>query len=184
MNVLATSGESAPYPWHLARQRVLPDGRPVLVRPVHPDDAPHEASFLAHLSAEARTNRFQRLSGVSPEELARFHTRIDYDRHMAYVCCAREGGRELIVGDARYFVHPDRRSCEFGIVVADAWRHTGVAQALMRELMAHAKQAGIETMESFVLRSNRDMLDFATALGFAVEDVPLEPDRVRITRTL
>jgi acetyltransferase len=161
---------------------VLPDGTPVLVRPVHPDDAAHEASFLAHLSAEARANRFQRLSELRPEELARFYTRIDYREHMAYVCCAREGGKELIVGDARYFANPDRRSCEFGIVVADAWRHTGVAQVLMRELLAHAKQAEFSTIGSFVLRSNKDMLDFATALGFGIEAVPFDPARVRITR--
>lgn len=163
---------------------MLPDGRPVLVRPVHPDDAPHEASFLAHLSAEARRNRFQRLAGPEREQLARFYTRIDYDEHMAYVCTARENGVERIVGDARYFANPDRRSCEFGIVVADDWHHTGVAQLLMRELMAHAKERGFRSMGSLVLSSNRDMLDFAASLGFCVEEIPLDPSRVRISKAL
>jgi acetyltransferase len=172
------------YPWHLARERVLPDGRPVLVRPIHPDDAPHEASFLAHLSPQARENRFQRLAGPEQAQLARFYTRIDYDEHMAYVCTARENGVERIVGDARYFAHPDRRGCEFGIVVADDWHHTGVAQLLMRELMAHAKDRGFRSMASLVLSDNRAMLDFAAALGFRVEALPHDPARVRIARAL
>lgn len=172
------------YPWHLARERVLADGRPVLVRPIHPDDLPHEASFLAHLSPEARHNRFERLGEPQLRDLAAFYTAVDYDRHMAFVCTAREGGRELIVGDARYFANPDGRSCEFGIVVADAWRHAGVAQHLMRSLMDDAKEKGFRTMASLVLRANRDMLDFAGSLGFAVEDLPPGSDRVRITRSL
>lgn len=172
------------FPWHLARERVLPDGRPVLVRPIHPGDAPHEASFLAHLSPEARRNRFQRLAGPEQAQLARFYTNIDYDEHMAYVCTARENGVERIVGDARYFAHPDRRSCEFGIVVADDWHHTGVARLLMRELMAHAKEQGFRSMASLVLRDNRDMLDFAASLGFETQEMPLDRERVRIRKAL
>lgn len=173
-----------PYPWHLARERVLADGRPVLVRPVHPDDLPHEASFLAHLSAEARRTRFQRLSGPDVKALARFYTHVDYADHMAFVCTAREGGRELIVGDARYLANADGASCEFGIVVADAWRHSGVAQHLMRALMERAKEQGLRSISSFVLRDNTDMIDFARSLGFEVEALPVEPDRLRITRAL
>jgi acetyltransferase len=172
------------YPWHLARERVLPDGRAVLIRPIHPDDAPFEASFLSHLSAQSRRDRFQRLTDPDPAALARFYTQVDYKDHMAFVCAAREGGRELLVGDARYFVNPGSRSCEFGIVVADDWRHTGAAQVLMRSLMAHAREAGLRTMASFVQPSNTGMLDFAASLGFEAEDVPLDPQRVRITRRL
>jgi acetyltransferase len=163
---------------------VLADGRPVLVRPMHPDDAPHVARFITHLSPEARRNRFQLASSHDPQALARFHAQVDYAGHMAFVCTARENGRELIVGDARYFANPDRKSCEFGIVVADGWRHTGVAQHLMRSLTADAKDKGFRTMGSLVLRGNRDLLDFAVALGFAVEDLPRERERVRITRML
>ena len=176
--------DRAVYPWHLARERVLKDGRAVLVRPIHPDDALHVASFLAHLSVETRRNRFQLASTPDAKDLARFYTQVDYDRHMAFVCTARDNGRELIVGDARYFANPDRRSCEFGIVVADRWRHTGVAQHLMRALLAHAKDRGIAAMGSFVMRANRDMLDFARSLGFGVEDLPADPERVRITLAL
>jgi acetyltransferase len=173
-----------PYPWHLARERVLADGRPVLVRPVHPEDLPHEASFLAHLSPETRRTRFQRLSGPDLKALARFYTHVDYQDHMAFVCTAREGAREIIVGDARYLANPDGASCEFGIVVADDWRHAGVAQHLMRALMARAKEQGLRSISSFVLRDNQDMVDFARSLGFAVEALPLEPDRLRIEKTL
>jgi acetyltransferase len=172
------------YPWHLARERVLADGRRVLVRPIHPDDLPHEASFLAHLSPQARHQRFQRLSSADLEHLAGFYTRVDYKDHMAFVCTAREGARESIVGDARYLANADGASCEFGIVVADAWRHTGVAQHLMRALLAHAKASGIRIMASIVLRENRDMLDFARELGFEVTEMPDEPDCLRIEKTL
>jgi GNAT superfamily N-acetyltransferase len=144
------------YPWHLARERVLADGRRTLVRPIHPDDLP----------------------------LAGYHTRVDYKDHMAFVCTARDGARESIVGDARYLANPDGVSCEFGIVVADAWRHTGVAQHLMRALMARARENGIRTMASLVLRENSDLLDLARELGFEVTEMPHEAHCLRIAKTL
>lgn len=54
----------------------------------------------------------------------------------------------------------------------------------MRELMAHAKERGFRSMGNLVLSSNRDMLEFAASLGFAIEDIPLDPSRMRISKRL
>jgi acetyltransferase len=172
------------YPSHLSRQRALPDGRPVLIRPVHPDDAPHEWYFLAHLSPEARRNRFQGWAGPIDRRLADFYTRVDYDRHMAFICAAEQDGADLIVGEARYLANADGESCEFGVVVADAWRHTGVAELLMQSLMAAARDKGLRTMASLVLSDNKAMLDFARELGFEVQPVEEDPAHVRIVKKL
>ena len=174
----------ASYPGHLARQRVLPDGRPVLIRPILPEDEQHERRFLARLSADTRRKRFKQWAGSRDGELAHFHTDLDYDKHMALVCAARDEQGDRLVGEACYLANPDRRSCEFAIVVADDWQHTGVAQLLMRDLMHAAAERGIQTMASLVLASNTGMLDFSRELGFALEPVAEDPRLVRITKTL
>ena len=168
------------YPAHLARQRVIRDGRAVIVRPVRPDDEAALTAFFAGLSDEARRLRFQHFTGAMTDALRHFYTHIDYDRHMAFVCEA--DGR--IVGDARYVANPSTRSCELGIVVADDWHHTGVAQLLMHALVRAAQARGFETMEGVVLAENSDMLDFVRELSFDARRSDEDPTLVRIVKKL
>ena len=156
----------------------------MLHRPIRPEDELHEQRFLARLSPDARRKRFQQWAGRIDGELAHFYTNIDYDRHMAFVCAARDEQGDRLVGEARYIANPGGESCEFGIVVADDWQHTGVAQLLMRDLMHVAAERGIQTMASLVLASNAGMLDFARELGFALAPAAEDPRLVRITKTL
>lgn len=109
-----------------------------------------------------------------------FLTRVDYDRHMAFAC---EWDGHLI-GHSRYVVNPDGRSCEYGIVVSDDWRHSGVAQLLMEALIRAARARKLDTMEGLVLSENRDMLDFARALGFEASAEPSDPALVRVVKKL
>jgi acetyltransferase len=174
----------ADYRSQLQRQRVLADGRGVLIRPIRANDEPRANEFLDGLSGDTRRRRFIRYAMPRGDALVHFFTHIDYDRHMAFVCEATVGGEPQIVGDARYVGNADRRSCEFGIVVADDWHHTGIAQLLMSELMREARRRGFETMEGLVLRDNADMIGFVSALGFSVSDTPQDPALVRVVKRL
>jgi len=151
---------------------------------VRPDDAQAEREFLDRLSPGARRRRFIKYAHAPDDDLIHFFTHIDYDRHMAFVAEARNGARGELVGDARYTGNPDGRSCELGIVVADDWHHTGLAQLLMQELTRAAQARGFQTMQGVVLRANRDMLDFVGALGFAAAPSPEDARLVRITKRL
>jgi acetyltransferase len=163
-----------------AERRQLADGRTVLIRPVRAEDQASEREFFAGLSRETRRLRFHRVTGALPDALMHFYTHIDYDRHMAFVC--ESEGR--IVGDARYFANSGLRSCELGIVIADDWHHSGIAQLLMQALIGAARARGFETMEGLVLSENRDMLDFVRELGFEARVAPEDPELVRIVRKL
>jgi acetyltransferase len=174
----------AAYPSELVCSRQLADGRRVVIRPIRPDDEPREHQFLDELSGDTRRRRFMRYAFPQHDALVHFFTQVDYERHMAFVCEASVEGEPHLIGDARYMANPDGRSCEFGIVVADDWHHSGIAQLLMAELMRAARKHGFETMEGLVLRDNADMLGFVSALGFAVQDMPEEPGLVRVVKRL
>ena len=168
------------YPSHLARERFARDGHAVRVRPVRAEDEAALGAFYGGLSEQTRRLRFQRFTGALTDALMRFYTHIDYHRHMAFVCEA--GGR--IVGDARYVANPGARSCELGIVVADDWHHTGVAQLLMQALVRAAQARGFETMAGLVLADNGDMLDFVRELGFEAQPSDQDASLVRIVKKL
>jgi acetyltransferase len=169
---------------HLGERRTLADGRTVTLRPVQPDDEAAERRFFARLSPETRRLRFMKFVRALNEELIHVFTRVDYHRHMAFVCEATLDGREEIVGEARYAANPDGRSCEFSIVIADDWHKSGIGGLLMNALVRYAKASGFESMEGIVLRDNRTMVKFVRALGFEVTPVEQEPTLLRVVRRL
>jgi acetyltransferase len=174
----------AEYPAQLERQHTLADGRTVTLRPIRADDQPGEQAFFDRLCAEARRMRFMKFVHVVNERLLHAFTHLDYDSRMAFVCEAEVGGARRIVGEARYAAIDDTKSCDFGIVVADDWHKTGIAGLLMLALIDYARGHGFETMESIVLRENRDMLRFVKALGFELRPVREDPTLLLVTKRL
>lgn len=173
----------ADYPAHLTRTHCLHNGRKVIIRPVRADDAARMLTFLKTLSGESRYLRFLKWIGAPSDKLAQFMTHIDYERHMAFVCTAPQGADEEIIGEARY-VADAAGTCEFGIVIADAWRKSGIAGVLMALLIEVARARGLKVMEGSVLHSNTTMLKFVRGLGFAVHAVPEDLTTVRVVKPL
>jgi RimJ/RimL family protein N-acetyltransferase len=174
----------AEYPSHLVRHHCLPGGRTVTLRPIRPDDADRVREFVTELSEESRYMRFQKWVHAPSDEVIRFLTEVDYDCHMALVCTVQEGGRETIVGEARYVSDLSGRSCELGVVIADAWHKSGIAGLLMGALIQIARKRGLARMEGFVLSRNAEMLRFVRALGFKTEPAPQDSSIVRISKKL
>lgn len=174
----------AAYPAHLVHNHRLLDGRVVTVRPVRRDDVQRAQAFLSGLSGENRYLRFQKWIEVPSDQLACHLADVDYDRHMAFVCTAGSGDDAPIVGDARYYVNSDNESCEFGVMIADAWHNTGVAGLLMDDLMNAARRRGLTRMEGQVLAANPSMLHFARGLGFTVSSFPEDRTTLRVVKDL
>jgi len=174
----------AGYPSHLMRERCLADGRTVVIRPVRPEDLDGMRRFFAGLSAEAKRMRFMKFVHDVNERMLHAFTHIDYEKQMAFVCEARIDGEPRIVGDARYGAIPGTRSCEFGVVIADAWHKSGIAGLLMAELIGAARAGGYETMESLALRENAAERRFAKALGFEERPSAEDPGAVRTVKRL
>lgn len=144
----------------------LANGETVRVRPIRPADAALEQAFVKDLSPESRYSRFMGDVGeLSPEMLERF-TRIDYPHDLALIVTHVEAEREREIAVARYITLPDAHTCEYAIVVADAWQHHGIGHRLMEALIRFARDGGLARMEGYVLATNRSMLELMHSLGF------------------
>jgi acetyltransferase len=173
-----------PYPASLASTLELADGSRLRLRPIRPEDAELEKAFISRLSQ--RTMRLRFLSGLrdlTPQMLARF-TQIDYDREMALVAIVGEGGTQEEVGVCRYITLPGGDTCEFAIVVADAWQSRGLGRRMMTRLMEVAAASGLTTMEGYVAADNSGMLELCAALGFNIEREPDDPHTRRVVAAL
>jgi acetyltransferase len=167
------------YPAYLVQSVTLRDGSSIVIRPIRPEDALIEQAFVRNLSEESRYYRFMdAIRELSPQMLAHF-THVDYERHMALIAVTGDGAGEAQVGVARYIATQAPRTCEFAIVVADAWQHRGVGAALMRILIGAAREHGFALMFGEVLASNHAMLSFTRRLGFREVQDATDP---RVTR--
>jgi acetyltransferase len=172
------------YPAHLERAHRLFDGRTVIIRPVRRNDAVMERDFLAELSGESRYLRFHKWVNAPSDKLIHFLTDVDYERHLALVCITVIKGREVLVGEARYVVEAGGGNCEFGIMIADGWRKSGIAGLLMADLIKAARECGMRSMEGLVLTRNAAMLRFARGLGFEIQPLAGDLATMRIVKTL
>ena len=166
-----------PYPDRLVTPVQLNDGTDIMIRPIRPEDAEIEQQFIRSLSNEARYFRFMSsLHELSQEMLVRF-TQIDYHNEMALIAVRPKSDGEEEIGVCRYVTNPDRKSCEFAIVVSDKWQHRGIAHHLMLRLIEVARDRGIERMDGEVLSNNHKMLELVKGLGFKVRN---DPDDIKI----
>ena len=172
------------YPHHLVTEFDAADGTRVTLRPIRAEDAPLEQEFVRGLSDEARYYRFRDMLRELTPPMLKHLTEIDYQAHMALVAVAAVGGREKLLGVARYVAFPDGRSCEFSIVVGDDWRNRGIATALMQRLIEAARAFGLEKMTGEVQSGNFRMLEFVEKLGFTVGPDPEDPTLMRASRDL
>ncbi len=164
-----------PYPSHQTVTYQTADGRIVTIRPIMPEDANLEQEFVKELSAESKYFRFMNtIRELGQSQLIRL-TQIDYDREMAFVATIDEDGHQVEVGVVRYATNPDGESCEFAIVVADAWQGKGLAGRLMALLIESARRRGLKVMTGDFLADNRRMIKFVSALGFILSQHPEDP---------
>ncbi|BAL24523.1 bifunctional acetate--CoA ligase family protein/GNAT family N-acetyltransferase [Azoarcus sp. KH32C] len=161
-----------PYPSQLISVWTQPDGTPVTIRPIKPEDAELEVEFVRKLSAETKYYRFMNTMRELPPAMVARLTQIDYDREMAFVATIDQEGKEVEVGVCRYAVNPDGESCEFAVVVADDWQHRGLARKLMGVLIETARNKGLLYINGIFLSNNERMLKFVQGLGFVLSNDP------------
>jgi acetyltransferase len=164
-----------PYPSHLSSQLQLADGTNIKIRPIRPEDASIEQSFVRELSPQSKYFRFmQGLNELTQQMLVRF-TQLDYSRELALIAVLESHGKETELGVARYMMNPDGDSCEFALVVADRWQNRGIGSHLMSALIDAARQRGIERMEGEILATNNNMLKLTANLGFSLRTSTEDP---------
>ena len=161
-----------PYPANLVSRSQLPNGTNIVIRPIRPEDVDLEQNFTRDLSDEAKYFRYMSsVQELTPEMLMRF-TQIDYHYEMALIATTEEENHEVELGVARYVINPDKKSCEFALVVSDKWQRQGIGHRLMHNLMEVARDRGLVRMEGEVLSNNFKMLDLMKSLNFYITTSP------------
>ena len=149
------------------------DGRLVRTRYLDPSDGELLVDLVARLSTESRYHRFHvPMEFADPVQLReRLQPYLDVDRenHVALIALVDEGEREAAIAVARFKRQPGSTEAEVAVVVRDDWQGKGVARSLLQQLIALARNLGIERMTGFVQSSNRAALTMVASLGIRTE---------------
>lgn len=154
----------------LVRHVVLPDGAPLLLRPLVPADRAEVEAGFAALSEASRRSRFL----TAPEHLAEddvtFLTELDYRDRFAFVAgVPSEGGPPVGVGLARYDRdRDDPTAAEFAVTVVDAQQRRGIGRALTLALAEVAATNGVDRFVGYVRWENDQVIQALQARGARV----------------
>jgi len=163
-----------PYPEQFVREERLPDGTPVTLRPIRPEDEPLWHDLVRSASEETLYKRFNYLLGPTDHELAVRFCFIDYDREIAIVCehekPEEEGGGREFIGIARLIADPDHETAEYATLVADRWQGKGAGSLLMKFCLEIARQWKIRKLTASTTRINTPMVKIFESSGFEVSE--------------
>jgi acetyltransferase len=157
----------------------------VRIRPSRAGDEARLGAFFTGLSQGSRHRRFLGVVNELPfETLARL-VRLDGCAEVALLATTWRGGREIVLGEARYATvdeSPDR--AEFALAVADEAQGHGLGARLLRTLMRLAEMSGYAQVFGEVMPENRAMAQLARKLGFSQRRSHLDARLIRVTRPL
>lgn len=159
-------------------------GEVLNLRFVEPRDTEELQHYFRSLSTRSRYNRFFGAISELPKGLLSEFLDVGARDRFTVVATMIVDGFETIVAEARYALHAETLTLEFGLSVDDRWQRRGIATALMKNLECRAAALGAEHMFGETLRSNETMISLARKSGFAFVNHPDDWKLVRFDKEI
>ncbi|QQO14242.1 GNAT family N-acetyltransferase [Bradyrhizobium diazoefficiens] len=159
-------------------------GEALNLRFVEPRDTEEFQHYFRSLSTRSRYNRFFGAISELPKGLLSEFLDIGAHDRFTVVATMMVDDFETIVAEARYALHAETLTLEFGLSVGDRWQGHGIATALMKNLECRAAALGAEHMFGETLRSNETMISLARKSGFAFINHPDDWKLVRFDKEI
>jgi len=159
-----------PYPEKWVRRVTLPDGTPVTLRPIKPEDEPLWLAMLGSCSKETIYSRFRYLFHWATHETATRFCYIDYAREVAIVAEVGDegnGGRTL-VGVGRLIADPGHEEGEYAVLIVDAWQNRKLGGLLTDYCIEIARGWKLKRVVAQTTTDNRPMIAVFERRGFTV----------------
>ena len=159
-------------------------GEALNVRFVEPGDTDELQHYFRSLSTRSRYNRFFGAISELPKGLLHDFLAVGERERFTVVATKVVDGFETIVAEARYALHEETSTLEFGLSVDDRWQGHGIATALLKNLECRAAALGAQHIFGDTLRSNETMISLARKSGFAFVNHPDDWKLVRFDKEI
>jgi RimJ/RimL family protein N-acetyltransferase len=133
----------------------LPDGAPVLIRPIRADDKRMLTDGLRRLSDESVHRRFLTPKRSFSRAELRYLTEVDGRDHVALVAEHPSAPVRRLIAVARFVrLAEDPHAAEVAITVADDWQGRGLGSMLSEQLAEEARRLGIRRFTATMAADN------------------------------
>ena len=168
-----------PYPTRYIWREEMPDGTPMVVRPIRPEDEPLMVKFHESLSERSIYMRYFHMMNLGHRTAHERLTRIcfiDYDREMALVAEREdpETRKREIMGVGRLSRLHGGQEAEFAVLVGDRFQRLSLGTRLLRHLVQIGREEKQGRLGADILYENHAMRRTCKKLGFSVRHVPEE----------
>ncbi len=155
-----------PYPDELVEAAALPDGTPLTLRPIRPEDEPLWHELLASCSPESLRARFQALFKTDLHEAAIRFCFVDYDRELTVVAESEVDGSRRLWGVARLVRDVASGRAEYAVLVGEPWQGRGLGNLLTGYCLKHLDHGQIHEVYAVTGRTNVRMIRVFQRYGF------------------
>jgi RimJ/RimL family protein N-acetyltransferase len=133
----------------------LPDGAPVLIRPIRADDKRMLTDGLRRLSDESVHRRFLTPKRSFSRAELRYLTEVDGRDHVALVAESPSDPVRRLIAVARFVrLADDPHAAEVAVTVADSWQRRGLGSLLSEQLAAEARRLGVRRFTATMAAEN------------------------------
>ena len=132
----------------------LPDGTPIYIRPIRPDDKALLVTGLEQLSEASRFKRFLGPKHRFTDAELRYLTELDGIDHIAYVALRGDAPKELVAVARLVRSAVDPSSAEIAVVVGDPWQRRGLGKLLGDLLATAARDRGVRWLTATMAADN------------------------------
>lgn len=145
----------------------LRNGASLQIRALQPSDRAEMLAFIGRSSKETLYRRFFVPKRSFSEREIEFFLNVDFKNHVALAAVLSEGGRQEIVGGARYII--SQLGCaEVAFAIDDPHQKRGIGTHLITHLIEIARASGLEEFVAEVLAENMPMLKVFERCGLAM----------------
>jgi len=166
-----------PYPIQYVMPSSLPDGTPITIRPIRPEDEPLMVRFHRSLSDESVRYRyfhaFKLDERIAHERLIRV-CMSDYDRQVVLVIEISDPMTQAreVIGVGRLSKVHGTTSAECALVVSDRWHRRGLGTRLLQMLLKVAFAEKLTQVTAEILPANIPTQRIFERCGFHLRRIP------------
>lgn len=165
------------YPSEWVETGELEDGTHITIRPILPEDANRLQEGFRWLTPESIYMRFLQTFNELSDEQAYYFANVDYLSRMALVGTIVDGGKEYVIGVARYDLvgddHPGMAEC--AVIVGDPFQGLGLGTLLMSRLIDYARAHNVDYFMGTIHVANTRIMPFIKSGGFPYVRGMIEP---------
>ena len=132
----------------------LPDGTPLYIRPIRPDDKPLLESGLERLSEASRYKRFLGPKHRFTQGELRYLTELDGIDHVAYIALRGDAPKELVAVARLVRSVENPAAAEIAVTVLDDYQRRGIGTLLGNLLATAARDRGIRWLTATMSAEN------------------------------